>query len=1084
MADELNNGQQVQSTEGHESEQITVAGLKAALQKFKTDKVDPMQWPMLSVIELPTASVSTMHKIYLVPSINAEQNNAKDEFITISATSQDVTTYSWEQIGSTTVDLSSYATLQNVANTFADVRADGVAVVTLSSAPTSSTTTYTKDGQTVNFKVSDEVRVADTEQSTEGSHGYVYYKLYDLVNGVAYWDLMGSGGETVFGKITASITPYVNDIASSASLLGNVTVTLTNTTDSTTVETKTWNGTDVTFEDVMPLKDYRVSVEDKTGWLRDKSYVDITNVEIADERTASFSYSADEYTCVVTGTSDGRIVVSGTEYANGATFRVSKGTSITATAKAVTNFVTPTATITNKTISAVYVAYGYVTVSTSSNQGTDSTIAAVTPTIKIGDAAAVSYTAPVQVAPSTEVVITWPAVTGYKAPAQITFTKNGTTDETKSGEYQTELVTVTVDTDETGVTAEGQIITINGSNYTVGASGVVTAKVPFDTVYSVSANAWSGQDDYTTPESQTNITAAIASRNITMTYLKIRGTLYSLIVTDNQSGASGAASNANITVKYIKDNVETILGTTFKNGDTFLIPNDATNITITGSSITYFAASTTVSGTTYTVTYKAQKVTVTISGGGTGCYVNLSDGTRLHQFTSTGSYYVPWGKSWSISATPTTSKYPSSISSSSGTANSASKSVSVTFSNYTLVTSGEADLGLPSGKLWAAANVGSSSYYAWGKWFSWGDTTGHLFSEQYNFNSTNYNSGANGSGHNLTGDIPSGNATYDAARANMSGTWRIPTKAEYEELLDSSNTTWFYASLENTGGQLVISKNNSKGIYLPNTGYMNGTTHNSSGANSGYYISTKYYSSNYFYHLKWQNSSRSLERNMYRYYGFQVRAIKDPKIEAVDMTPSNTGGRIYWATGNLTKDANGNYKIADNPWDYGAYFSWGNTDGHRVAGQTDSYSFNSTTYSSTTGNNLTADIASGSTTYDAARAKLGGSWRVPTYDEIQSLKNNCTWNWKASGNSDYSGVAGYEVYCANTGNKIFLPCAGRYDGSSLYEDGTQGFYWSTKYYSSTGAYYFHFFSTNKTMRNNTRYCGQSIRPVYTVTIMP
>ena len=41
MADELeNNGQQVQGTSGHESETVSVGGLKASLQKLKTDHID------------------------------------------------------------------------------------------------------------------------------------------------------------------------------------------------------------------------------------------------------------------------------------------------------------------------------------------------------------------------------------------------------------------------------------------------------------------------------------------------------------------------------------------------------------------------------------------------------------------------------------------------------------------------------------------------------------------------------------------------------------------------------------------------------------------------------------------------------------------------------------------------------------------------------------------------------------------------------------------------------------------------------------------------------------------------------------
>ena len=68
------------------------------------------QFTYQSVAELPTASAETMNKIYLVPSTNPETKNVKDEYITIAVTDQGTTTYSWEQIGSTTVDLSGYYT--------------------------------------------------------------------------------------------------------------------------------------------------------------------------------------------------------------------------------------------------------------------------------------------------------------------------------------------------------------------------------------------------------------------------------------------------------------------------------------------------------------------------------------------------------------------------------------------------------------------------------------------------------------------------------------------------------------------------------------------------------------------------------------------------------------------------------------------------------------------------------------------------------------------------------------------------------------------------------------------------------------
>lgn len=65
----------------------------------------------VSVASLPTPSADTMGgKIYLVPSTNPDTQNVKDEFITI----QDGSTYAWEQIGSTKVNLSGYVTTQQL----------------------------------------------------------------------------------------------------------------------------------------------------------------------------------------------------------------------------------------------------------------------------------------------------------------------------------------------------------------------------------------------------------------------------------------------------------------------------------------------------------------------------------------------------------------------------------------------------------------------------------------------------------------------------------------------------------------------------------------------------------------------------------------------------------------------------------------------------------------------------------------------------------------------------------------------------------------------------------------------------------
>lgn len=55
---------------------------------------------------LPTASKDTMGALYLVPAPGSEEKNIKDEYITYQPTDS---TYAWEKIGTTEIDLSDYA---------------------------------------------------------------------------------------------------------------------------------------------------------------------------------------------------------------------------------------------------------------------------------------------------------------------------------------------------------------------------------------------------------------------------------------------------------------------------------------------------------------------------------------------------------------------------------------------------------------------------------------------------------------------------------------------------------------------------------------------------------------------------------------------------------------------------------------------------------------------------------------------------------------------------------------------------------------------------------------------------------------
>ena len=114
---------------------------------------------------------------------------------------------------------------------------------------------------------------------------------------------------------------------------------------------------------------------------------------------------------------------------------------------------------------------------------------------------------------------------------------------------------------------------------------------------------------------------------------------------------------------------------------------------------------------------------------------------------------------------------------------------------------------------------------------------------------------------------------------------------------------------------------------------------------------------------------------------------------------------------------------------------------------------------------------------DAATAKLGSPWRMPTDVEIKELRDNCTWT-----RTTQDGVNGYQVDGPN-GNAIFLPAAGYYKGTMRYERGS-GYYWSSSLHtdlsffaSSEYACGLYFESGGHVGYCSFRNLGYSIRPV-------
>ncbi len=164
------------------------------------------------------------------------------------------------------------------------------------------------------------------------------------------------------------------------------------------------------------------------------------------------------------------------------------------------------------------------------------------------------------------------------------------------------------------------------------------------------------------------------------------------------------------------------------------------------------------------------------------------------------------------------------------------------------------------------------------------------------------------------------------------------------------------------------------------------------------------------------------------------------KYEYVDL--GLTSGTL-WATCNIG---------ADNPWDFGEYFAWGETapktryslNNYKYAVYGDALKLTKYCTLSKCGNeDLVDNLTILQSSDDAATANWGSEWRMPTEKEWDELKKQCEWIWTE--NYKGKGKNGYLV--SRNGNQIFLPAAG-YRGYSFNNANTEGNYWASTLHSS------------------------------------
>ena len=220
------------------------------------------------------------------------------------------------------------------------------------------------------------------------------------------------------------------------------------------------------------------------------------------------------------------------------------------------------------------------------------------------------------------------------------------------------------------------------------------------------------------------------------------------------------------------------------------------------------------------------------------------------------------------------------------------------------------------------------------------------------------------------------------------------------------------------------------------------------------------YSKPYYYNEDWYASTD------------EIPTMTFPDANGHEYVDLGLPSGILWATCNVG---------ANSPEDYGDYFAWGETE-PKFFYEWSAYKWcNGSKYTQTkycinsyygdVDNKTVLDLSD-----DAANANWGGSWRMPTAEEVEELLTYCT--------EDMIGREGINTFTGCTftgpnGNSIFLPATGFYDAVNCAGQGGSAHYWTSSLTSeeSNFAYCFQILVGSRYNKETDRCYGRSVRPV-------
>jgi len=190
-------------------------------------------------------------------------------------------------------------------------------------------------------------------------------------------------------------------------------------------------------------------------------------------------------------------------------------------------------------------------------------------------------------------------------------------------------------------------------------------------------------------------------------------------------------------------------------------------------------------------------------------------------------------------------------------------------------------------------------------------------------------------------------------------------------------------------------------------------------------------------------------------------AERFPEPRYVDM-----GTSVRWAEWNMG---------AQEAADFGLYFGWGDVAGDMTS--TNPYDY-------AKGFNAADKTIAGNTKYDVAALRWGGKWRMPTEAELLELAENSTWTREERHSATGERISGYLVTSKISGNSIFLPAGGYYEGTQGDRVNSYALYWCGDFDTSEGLPVYYRMNASPIRKTNVKYMRTLIRPVYVLATDP